>query len=112
MALHSTLDSAPQDVAVSGLLGASVQALGAIASDCGRALGLLAHARRQVWLAQSPLPEGCRNSLRQLPLLPGHLFGPAAQEALERRMRVTESCSQHVDQRQAFREPQPGNRDQ
>ena len=72
LALHSTPDSAPQDVAMSGLLDASLQALSAIASDCGRALGLLAHARRQVWLAQSPLPEGCRNNLRQLPLLPGH----------------------------------------
>ncbi|KAL2094894.1 hypothetical protein ACEWY4_009613 [Coilia grayii] len=82
-----------------------VWALGAMASDCGRALGLLAHARRQVWLAQSSLPEACRNNLRELPLTPGHLFGPAAQEALERRVRVTESRSQHAAQRSGFDDP-------
>lgn len=104
-ALHATLDSTSTDDSVSGLLDASLQALGAMASDCGRALGLLAHARRQVWLAQSSLPEACRNNLRQLPLTPGHLFGPAAQEALERRVRVTESRSQHAARRSGFDDP-------
>lgn len=105
LALHSSSDFVGHEDSTAGLLDASLQALGAVASDCGRALGLLVHARRQVWLAQSPLPEVCRNNLRQLPLIPGHLFGPAAQEALERRVRVTESRSHHVERRTTFREP-------
>ncbi len=43
------------------------------------------------------LPEVCRNNLRQLPLSPGQIFGPAAQEALERtRVRAAESRSQYI----------------
>ncbi len=72
------------------------QALGSMAFSSGKALGLVTQARRQVWLAQSRLPEVCRNNLRQLPLAPSQIFGPAAQEALECRVRAVESHSQHI----------------
>lgn len=114
LAMHTSLSSTA-DATVTELMNASLQALGAIASDCGRALGLLVQARRQVWLAQSPLPEPCRNSLRALPLLPGQIFGPAAQEALERRMLVSETRNRLIGSRPVFRRPtqapQPRRRD-
>ncbi|KAK2894856.1 hypothetical protein Q8A67_012085 [Cirrhinus molitorella] len=95
LALHSTMSSTTQDNASSELLETSLQALGSMAFSSGKALGLITQARRQVWLAQSRLPEVCRNNLRQLPLVPGQIFGPAAQEALEHRVRAAESHSQH-----------------
>lgn len=36
-----------------------------------------------MWLAQSPLLEPGRRALRTLPVVPGELFGPAAQQSLE-----------------------------
>ncbi|CAL8381368.1 unnamed protein product [Boreogadus saida] len=39
---------------------------------------------QHVWLAQSPLSEPCRRTLRTLPVVPGELFGSAAQQALDR----------------------------
>ena len=95
LALRESL-ATTQDAAVCELLDASLQSVGAVANECGRSLGLLVQARRQVWLAQSPLPEPCRNSLRALPLVPGQIFGPAAQEALERRVLVSETRSRLV----------------
>ncbi len=57
LALLSTMSSITQDNASSELLEASLQALGSMAFSSGKALGLVTQARRQVWLAQSRLPE-------------------------------------------------------
>ncbi len=57
LALLSTMSSITQDNASSELLEASLQALGSMAFSSGKALGLVPQARRQVWLAQSRLPE-------------------------------------------------------
>lgn len=54
------------------------------------------HAYRQVWLVQSSLAEICCKNFHQLPLLPGQIFGPAAQEALDRHVSVSETRSRHV----------------
>ena len=45
-------------------------------------------ACHQVWLAQSSLSEGCHCTLSSLPVVPGHMFGPAAQQVLERSAQV------------------------
>ncbi|XDV29212.1 hypothetical protein PO909_032355 [Leuciscus waleckii] len=97
LALHSALSTNPPDNTASELLEAFLQALGSIAFSNGKALGLTTQAWRQVWLAQSKLPEACRSNLRQLPLVPGQICGPAAQEALERRVRAVESRYQHFE---------------
>ncbi|KAI7813397.1 putative receptor tyrosine-protein kinase erbB-4-like, partial [Triplophysa rosa] len=94
LVLHSTRATTASDNTSLELLDASLQALGSVAFSSGKALRLITQTRRQVWLAQSKLPEAYRNSLCRLPLVPGQVFGPAAQEALERR--AAESRSQHV----------------
>lgn len=58
-------------------------------------------ARRKVWLAQSPLSEACRKTLRTLPVVSGQMFGPAAQQALERSVQVNKVKQQFADLRQA-----------
>ena len=50
----------------------------------GRLMSSLTRARRQVWLAQSPLSEPCHRTLCTLPVVPRELFGQAAQQALNR----------------------------
>lgn len=60
-------------------------------------------ARRQVWLAQSPLSEGCRRTLCSLPVVPGQMFGPPAQQALEQ-----SSQADHARQRFAGLRRGPG----
>ncbi|XP_041929095.1 leucine-rich repeat and immunoglobulin-like domain-containing nogo receptor-interacting protein 2 [Alosa sapidissima] len=55
-----------------------------------RELGRVWLGYGQVWLAQSPLSESSRRVLRSLPVVPGQLFGPAAQQALEHSLRATQ----------------------
>lgn len=106
LALQTTIQPS-SDAAMSELVDTALQGIGALAKQCGKSMGLLLQARRQIWVAQSPLPDAARNVLRQLPLAPGQLFGPAAQEALNRRQLASETRSQHVKPRAAFKKPQP-----
>ncbi|MEQ2230831.1 hypothetical protein ILYODFUR_033306 [Ilyodon furcidens] len=62
--------------------------------ELGHTLSTLVHARRQVWLAQSPLTEPCRRTLRALPVVPGERFGSAALEALERTAQASRTRQQ------------------
>ncbi len=62
-------------------------------------MSTLTQARRQVWLAQSPLSEACRKTLRDLPVVPGQLFGPAAQQTLERSVQANQTRQQFADLR-------------
>lgn len=48
----------------------------------------------QVWLAQARLPENCKKTLRELPIVPGHLFGPNVSEVLQKRMKLSEATRQ------------------
>ncbi len=96
VALHSSLRETSSNPLVTDLSELTLQTMGVIANHCGTALGTLVQARRQVWLAQSSLPEVCRNNLQRLRLVPGRMFGPAAQEALDRRVSVSETRSHHV----------------
>ncbi|KAK0139969.1 hypothetical protein N1851_023132 [Merluccius polli] len=69
--------------------------------ELGRLMSSLTLARRQVWLAPSPLSEASRRALRTLPVVPGQLFGVAAQQALERTLQVTQARQQFASLRQA-----------
>lgn len=59
--------------------------------ELGRLMSTLTQAHCQVWLAQSPLSETCRKTLRDLPVIPGQLFGPAAQETLEHSVQMNKT---------------------
>ncbi|MEQ2161414.1 hypothetical protein GOODEAATRI_009429 [Goodea atripinnis] len=73
LGLSSSLESVPLDQSTQGLLDTSLQAFAQMTRELGRTLSTLVHARRQVWLVQSPLTEPCRKMLRALPVVPGEL---------------------------------------
>ena len=67
--------------------------------ELGRVMSTLVVARRQVWLAQAPkLSDHCRKVLRQLPVVPGQLFGPEADKLLEDRQQ-SQQASEAFGQR-------------
>ena len=82
------------DASVQSLSDASLEALAYMTTEVGRLLSTLTLTRRQVWLAQSPLSEPCRNVLRALPAVPGQLFTSAAQQALERSLQARQTQQQ------------------
>lgn len=65
--------------------------------ELGRLMSTLTLAHRQVWLAQPPLSEGCRNTLCTLPVILGLMFGPTDQQALERSAWVNKVRQQFSD---------------
>ncbi|KAI7797622.1 hypothetical protein IRJ41_019506, partial [Triplophysa rosa] len=72
-------------------------------------------ARLGLDAAPSPLSEVCRRTLRDLPVVPGQLFGPAAQQTLERSVQVNQTRQQFADLRRVppshlqFRQPPIGH---
>ncbi|KAK5599005.1 hypothetical protein CRENBAI_000346 [Crenichthys baileyi] len=59
----------------------------------------------EVWLAQSPLTECCRRTLRVLPVVAGELFDTAALEALERTAQGSCTWQQLVGLHQCDHQP-------
>lgn len=94
LAMSQTLQGAEVDPSVQDLSDTSLQAFAFMTRELGRLMSSLTLARRQIWLAQSPLLEPYRRALRSLPVIPGELFGPAAQQALERSLQVTQARQQ------------------
>ncbi len=84
LALSQSLQSSGSDTPTQDLSDATLQSIALMRRELGRLMSTLTQACRQVWLAQSPLSEACRKTLRDLPVVPGQLFGPAAQQTLER----------------------------
>ncbi|MED6260077.1 hypothetical protein ATANTOWER_000334, partial [Ataeniobius toweri] len=70
---------------------AAPQAFGLMSRELGRLLSTLVVTRRQVWLAQAPISDDCRQSLRRLPVVQGQLFGPEAERALECRWQSSQA---------------------
>lgn len=105
LALSSSLESVPLDHATQGLVDASLQAFALMTRELGRTLSTLVHARRQVWLAQSPLTEPCRRTLRALPVVPGELFGSAALDALDRTAQASRTRQQLAGLHRRDRQP-------
>lgn len=85
------------------LCEAALQAFAYSSRELGRLMSYLTIARRQIWLAQSPLAEADRRVLRSLPVLPGELFGQAAQQALDRSAQVVQARQQYAGLRQVYR---------
>lgn len=68
--------------------------MGHVTRELGSHTAMLLTARRQVWLAQVKLPEDCQKTLRDLPFVPGNLFGPSVPELLEKRLILSEATRQ------------------
>ena len=84
------------DASVLDLSDVSLDSLAYMATELSRLLSTITLARRQVWLAQSPLPDLSRNVIRTLPVIPGEVFGAAAQQALERSLQAQASKEQYA----------------
>ena len=78
LALSQTIRGSGADPSAQTLSDASLQTFAYMTRELGRLMSTITLARRQVWLAQSPLCEVCRRTLRSLPVVPGQTFGPAA----------------------------------
>ncbi|MGH0119411.1 UNVERIFIED_CONTAM: hypothetical protein FKN15_022546 [Acipenser sinensis] len=59
----------------------------------GQALGLV-EERRQLWLSQARVPEADKAVLLDAPISPGHTFGPAVEEILQKSLRDQEASHQ------------------
>nr|XP_061795427.1 uncharacterized protein LOC133586985 [Nerophis lumbriciformis] len=88
LALSASLPESGADTSAVGFCDAALHAFALVTRELGRTMSYLVQARRQVWLAQSPLTEPARRTLRDVPVEPGHLFGSAAVSALERTISV------------------------
>ncbi len=91
LALSQSLQSMGDDPSIQSISDASLQAFAFMSRELGRLLSTLIQAHHQVWLAQSLSSETCRKTLRDLPVVPGQLFGPAAQETLERSVQMNKT---------------------
>lgn len=98
LALTQTVQGTDQ-AASQELCDASLQAFAYMSRELGRLMAYLTLARRQIWLAQSPLAEADRRVLRSLQVRPGELFGQAAQQALDRSAQVVQARQQFASLR-------------
>ncbi|CAL8255622.1 unnamed protein product [Boreogadus saida] len=84
-----TLD--PADVDAMCLVEAALSAHSQLTRDVGDSMAAAVLWRRQVWLAQTSLPEAIRTELLNLPVAPGHVFHPESQAVLDRTERAAAS---------------------
>ncbi|KAK0154023.1 hypothetical protein N1851_003886 [Merluccius polli] len=87
--LRKTLSRDDQDARA--LLDAALSSHAQLTRDVGDAMGSAVLCRRQVWLAQTALPEPIKQELLNLPVAPGHVFHPGSQEVLDRAERAAAS---------------------
>ncbi|MGH0138678.1 UNVERIFIED_CONTAM: hypothetical protein FKN15_067491 [Acipenser sinensis] len=60
----------------------------------GRSIASLVVARRQLWLSQARVQESDKVPLLDAPISPGHTFGPAVEEMLQRSVKAREASQQ------------------
>ncbi|MGH0138689.1 UNVERIFIED_CONTAM: hypothetical protein FKN15_018888, partial [Acipenser sinensis] len=60
----------------------------------GRSIASLVVARRQLWLSQARVQEPDKVPLLDAPISPGHTFGPAVEEMLQRSVKAREASQQ------------------
>ncbi|MGH0147494.1 UNVERIFIED_CONTAM: hypothetical protein FKN15_055348 [Acipenser sinensis] len=60
----------------------------------GRSIASLVVARRQLWLSQARVQEPDKAPLLDAPITPGHTFGPAVEELLQRSVKAREASQQ------------------
>lgn len=84
----------PEDHDTMSLVDSALIAHSQLTRDVGMAMSSAVLARRQVWLAQTSLPEGIRRDLSKMPVVPGKVFHPDSQhlfESAEQSRRTRES---------------------
>jgi hypothetical protein len=101
LALSQTIRGSGADHSAQTLSNASLQTFAYMTRELGRLMSTVMLARRQVWLAQSPLSDMCRRTLHSLPVIPGQTFGPAALLALEQSVQVGQASQQFASLRRA-----------
>ncbi|MEQ2170668.1 hypothetical protein GOODEAATRI_002672, partial [Goodea atripinnis] len=106
-ALSASLQDAGGATTAVGFINAALQAFALMTRELGRVMSFLVQARRRVWLAQSPLTEACRRTLRGVPVVPGELFGSAAVEALEQTVQARQTSQQLSGLRRSMPPPPP-----
>ncbi|MEQ2250822.1 hypothetical protein ILYODFUR_004792 [Ilyodon furcidens] len=106
-ALSASLQDAGGATTAVGFSDAALQAFALMTRELSRVMSFLVHARRQVWLAQSPLTEACRRTLRGVPVMPVELFGSAAVEALEQTVKARQTSQQLSGLRRSMPPPPP-----
>ncbi len=99
LALSQSLQTSEVNPSVQSFSNTSLQAFAYMTQELGRLMSSLTLARHQIWLAQSPLLEPCRKALCSLPVIPGQLFGLAAQQAVEHSLQVTQTSGQFANLR-------------
>ncbi|MGH0130523.1 UNVERIFIED_CONTAM: hypothetical protein FKN15_047237 [Acipenser sinensis] len=60
----------------------------------GRSIASLVVARRQLWLSQARVQQPDKAPLLDAPITPGHTFGPAVEEMLQRSAKAREASQQ------------------
>ena len=106
LALSSSLPEGSEKTEATALCDASLEAFGLMTRELGRMLSIMVQARRQVWLSQSALTDKTRKTLQALPVVPGTVFGPGAQEALDRSIQAGQTRQQLA----ALRRGAPANK--
>ena len=81
-AIRKTVSSEEQDTLT--LIDGALVTHAQLTSDVGVAMSSAMLARRQVWLAQTTLPENIRKELTNLPVVPGRVFHPDSQGVLDK----------------------------
>lgn len=94
LATTSTLESANVDSSFSQFLQTALLTMGHVTRELGTLTATLLAARCQVWIAQAKLPEDCKKTLRDLLIIPGHLFGPNVSKLLDKRLKLSETTRQ------------------
>ena len=76
-AIRKTLG--PEDQDTMSLVDSALITHSQLTRDVGAAMSSAVLARRQVWLAQTSLPEGVRKDLIKMAVVPGKVFHPDSQ---------------------------------
>lgn len=81
-AIRKTVSQEDRDTM--SLIDAALVTHAQLTRDMGAAMSSAMLARRQVWLAQTTLPETIRKELTNLPVVPGRVFHPDSQGLLDK----------------------------
>lgn len=89
LACNTTLGPSNLDPSVPHFPQTALLAVSHVDCELGTLSATLLTAQCQVWFAQARLPEDCKKTLRELPIVLGHLFGDNVSEVLEKRSHTT-----------------------
>ena len=89
-AVRKTVGAGDQDT--KDLMDAALSALAQMTRDVGSAMSSATRAHRQIWLAQTALPEGVRAELINMPVLPAKVFHPDSQSVLVKAQESVRAC--------------------